>query len=306
MIGKYFCYSLRVRRALIIAWILFAAGVCATLAAQDPQQTQPPKPAQPAVQQTIPPQQAAPTQIPAPPQNQAPAAAQPPAAPAHVLRMIVLDPAHGGADTGARGPSGAAEKDLVLEFAQIVGDALREQGFEVVITRRGDTDPSFDDRATIANAQTDAIFISLHIGSTGPAGTVRTYTYLFPSLTAAGAPNATAGGQTQGVNAIAVQPAAPPPGFLPWSEAQQPYAEQSRKLGDLLQVELAQKFKGSPEISTSLPVYELRSVATPAAAVEISNIAAGSEQLEAMAAGLADEITRAVAAYKAIYPPGGK
>ncbi|HET6198724.1 MAG: N-acetylmuramoyl-L-alanine amidase [Candidatus Acidiferrales bacterium] len=291
------------RRALIIVWFLFLAGICATLAAQDTQQTQPPKPPPPVVQQTIPPQQAAPIQIPAPPQT--PAAPPPPAAPAHVLRVIVLDPAHGGVDTGARGPSGVAEKDLVLEFAQIVGDTLREQGFEVVITRRGDTDPSFDDRATIANAQSDAIFISLHIGSTGPAGTVRTYTYSFPSVTAAGAPNTTAGGQTQGVNAIAVQPAAPP-GFLPWREAQQPYAQQSRKLGDLLQVELAQKFKGSPEISSGLPVFELRSVATPAAAVEISNIAAGSQQLEAMAAALADGIGRAVAAYKTIYPPGGK
>ena len=290
------------RRALIIAWFLFAAGVCAALAAQDPQQAQPAKPPPPVVQQTIPPQQTAPTQIPAPPQIQTPAP-PPPAAPAHVLRVVVLDPAHGGADTGARGPSGTAEKDLVLEFAQIVGDALREQGFEVVITRRGDTDPSFDDRATIANAQTDAIFISLHIGSTGPAGTARTYTYLFP---AAEVPGTTTGGQTQGVNAMAVQPAAPPPGFLPWREAQQPYAQQSRKLGDLLQVELAQKFKGSPEISSGLPVFELRSVATPAAAVEISNIAAGSQQLEAMATALADGITRAVVAYKTIYPPGGK
>ncbi|MGH9731051.1 MAG: N-acetylmuramoyl-L-alanine amidase family protein [Candidatus Acidiferrales bacterium] len=306
MIGKYFCYSLRVRRALIIAWFLFAAGVCATLAAQDPQQTQPPKPAPPAAQQAIPPQQNAPTQIPAPSQTQTPAAPQPPATPARTLRIIVLDPAHGGADTGARGPSGTAEKDLVLEFAQIVGDALREQGFQVVMTRRGDTDPSFDDRAAIANAQSDAIFISLHIGSTGPAGTVRTYTYLFPSGTAAGTPNTTADGKTQSASAIAVQAAGPPSGFLPWREAQQPYAQQSRKLGDLLQVELAQKFKGSPEISSSLPVYELRSVATPAAAVEISNIAAGSQQLEAMAAGLADGITRAVAAYKTIYPPGGK
>lgn len=290
------------RRALIIAWFLFAAGVCAALAAQTPQQAQPAKPPPPVVQQTIPPQQAVPTQIPAPPQIQTPAP-PPPAAPAHVLRVVVLDPAHGGADTGARGPSGTAEKDLVLEFAQIVGDALREQGFEVVITRRGDTDPSFDDRATIANAQTDAIFISLHIGSTGPAGTARTYTYLFPT---AEIPGTTTGGQTQGVNAMAVQPAAPPPGFLPWREAQQPYAQQSRKLGDLLQVELAQKFKGSPEISFGLPVFELRSVATPAAAVEISNIAAGSQQLEAMATALADGITRAVVAYKTIYPPGGK
>ncbi|HEV2615790.1 MAG TPA: N-acetylmuramoyl-L-alanine amidase, partial [Candidatus Acidoferrales bacterium] len=210
------------------------------------------------------------------------------------LRIVVLDPAHGGEDTGARGPGGAAEKDLVLEFAQITADALRAQGFEVVMTRRGDTDPSFDDRATIANAQTDAIFISLHIGSSGPPGSIRTYTYLFPTASVAASAS------------TAAKPLPAPPGFLPWREAQEPYAQQSRKLGDLLQVELAQKFKGSPEISSSLPVYELRSVAAPAVAIEISNIAADPQQLEAMAPSLADEIARAVAAYKTIYPPGGK
>ncbi|MGH9709235.1 MAG: N-acetylmuramoyl-L-alanine amidase family protein, partial [Candidatus Acidiferrales bacterium] len=222
----------------------------------------------------------------------------------HILRVVVLDPAHGGADTGARGPSGAAEKDLVLEFARIVRDALRAQGFQVVMTRQDDTDPSFDDRATIANAQSDAIFISLHIGSTGPAGTVRTYTYLFPAAPTAAMPNPAAG-QTQSGNTL-MQPVTAPPGFLLWTEAQKPYTPQSRKLGDLLQVELAQKFKGSPEISSSVPVYELRSVAAPAVAVEISNIAADPQQLEAMAPVLADEIARAVVAYKTIYPPEGK
>ena len=289
------------RRALIIAWFLFAAGVCATLAAQNPQQT-PPQKSTPVVQQTIPPLQTTPVQIPAPPQT--PAAPQAPAAPAHILRVVVLDPAHGGADTGARGPTGAAEKDLVLEFARIAGDALRAQGFQVVMTRLGDTDPSFEDRATVANAQSDAIFISLHIGSSGPAGTVRTYS--FPSASTTAPPGATAAGTTQSVNVSAVQSAAPPAGFLLWREAQQLYTQQSRKLGDLLQVELAQKFKGSPEISSSVPVYELRSVAAPAVAVEISNIAADQQQLEAMAPGVADEIARGVAAYKTIYPPGGK
>ncbi|MGH9780862.1 MAG: N-acetylmuramoyl-L-alanine amidase family protein [Candidatus Acidiferrales bacterium] len=301
MIPEYFCYPLRVRRAPIIACFLFVAGVCVTLAAQNPQQTPPQKPPQPPNQQTVPPPQTAPMQIP-PPQAQTPQALAPPV---HTLRIVVLNPAHGGADTGARGPSGAAEKDLVLEFAQIAADALRAQGFEVVMTRRGDTDPSFDDRATIANAQTDAIFISLHIGSSGPPGTVRTYTCLFPSTSAAAPPSSAAAIETQSIS-TAAKPFTAPPGFLPWREAQEPYAQQSRKLGDLLQVELAQKFKGSPEISSSMPVYELRPVAAPAVAIEISNIAADPQQLEAMAPGLADEIARAVAAYKTIYPPGGK
>lgn len=224
------------------------------------------------------------------------------------MRVVVLDPAHGGTDTGARGPTGTSEKDLVLEFAQVVGDALRAQGFQVVMTRRRDTDPSFDDRATIANAQRDAIFISLHIGSTGPAGTVRTYTYLFPppAATTATVANAAGGAAPQSVNAMATQPVAPPAGFLLWREAQKPYAQQSRKLGDLIQVELAQKFAGSPEISASVPIYQLRSVAAPAVAVEISSIAVDPQKLEAMASALADEITRAVVAYKTIYPPGGK
>lgn len=94
--------------------------------------------------------------------------------------------------------------------------------------------------------------------------------------------------------------------FLPWREAQKPFLTQSQKLGDLLQTDLAEKFSGSPEISRSVPVAVLRSVAAPAVAVEISSVAADRSQLEAMSGDLAAAIARAVAAYKTIYPPGGK
>ncbi|MGB6874718.1 MAG: N-acetylmuramoyl-L-alanine amidase [Candidatus Acidiferrales bacterium] len=241
-------------------------------------------------------QQAPPQQSPAQPVAQS--AAPPQSIP--TLHTIVIDPGHGGEDTGARGPSGVAEKDIVLEFAQTVASSLRAQGFEVVMTRLGDTDPSLDDRATVVNAQTNAIFISLHVGSTGLMGTVRTYTYRFPA-TPQFAP-----ASAQDANPVVPQPAAPPPGFLLWREAQRPFLTQSVKLGDLVQIELAQKFKGSPEISSSAPVAVLRSVAAPAVAVEISSVAADQQQLESMSADLAYSIARAVAAYKTIYPPGGK
>ncbi|MGC1107622.1 MAG: N-acetylmuramoyl-L-alanine amidase [Candidatus Acidiferrales bacterium] len=241
-------------------------------------------------------QQSPAQQSPAQPAGQSPASPQP----ASTLRTIVIDPGHGGEDTGARGPSGVAEKDIVIEFAQTVASSLRAQGFEVVMTRLGDTDPSLDDRATVVNAQTNAIFISLHVGSSGLVGTVRTYTYRFPATPQFAPPSA------QGANLAAPQPAAPPPGFLLWSEAQKPFLAQSVKLGDLIQVELAQKFKGSPEISSSVPVAVLRSVAAPAVAVEISSVAANQQQLESMSTDLAYSIARAVAAYKTVYPPGGK
>lgn len=224
-------------------------------------------------------------------------AGQPPATPAPTLRTIVLDPGHGGDDTGARGPSGVAEKNVVLQFANSVATALRGEGFQVVLTRTGDTDPSLSDRDAIANAQSDAIFLSLHVGSTGAVATVRTYTYLFPTQPAGAPANPDSAATAEG-------PQAPPAGFLLWNEAQKPFVVQSVKLGDLIQAELAQKFKNSPEISASAPVAVLRSVAAPAVAVEVSSVAAGASQLESMGADLASCIARAAAAYKTIYVAG--
>lgn len=230
-------------------------------------------------------------------------ATQAPPQPAPTLRTVVLDPGHGGDDTGARGPSGVAEKDIVLEFAQTIANSLRSQGFEVVMTRTGDTNPSLDDRAATANAQTSAIFISLHVGSSGTPGTVRTYSYLFPT---AMPPAPTSAPGEIPFDTASVPTTAPPPGFALWREAQKPFVTQSVKLGDLIQVDLAQKFKGSPEISSSAPVAVLRCVAAPAVAVEISSVAVDQQQLESMSSDLAAAIARAIAAYKTIYPPGGK
>lgn len=286
-----------VQRALIFLGLIFFAAAFAPKissnaiapAQQQAQQQTPPK--QTPAQQTAAPTQQKPSQP-----TQAAQSATQPASSAPALRTIVLDPGHGGEDTGARGPSGVAEKDVVLQFANDVAAALRGEGFEVVFTRTGDTNPSLDERDATANAQSNAIFISLHVGSTGTVGTVRTYTYLFPSEPPPAPANP--------LNAANSQPApAPPPGFLLWREAQKPFVAQSVKLGDLIQVEMAQKFKGSPEISSSVPVAVLRSVAAPAVAVEVSSVAADSAQLQSMSADLASCIARAAAAYKTIYVP---
>jgi N-acetylmuramoyl-L-alanine amidase len=83
---------------------------------------------------------------------------------------VVLDPAHGGTDLGARGTGGIHESDIVLEFAAQVRTALESQGFQVVQTRQGNANPSFDDRSAMANAQRGSIFVTLHIASTGGRG----------------------------------------------------------------------------------------------------------------------------------------
>jgi len=65
--------------------------------------------------------------------------------------------------------------DIVLELtARCATDG--NQGFQVLQTRSSNENPSFDDRSALANAQTGAIFVSLHVSSTGLSGTVRAYT----------------------------------------------------------------------------------------------------------------------------------
>jgi N-acetylmuramoyl-L-alanine amidase len=224
---------------------------------------------------------------PAPPQStpaqQSPApttpAQTPLQAPSSGLNIVVLDPAHGGTDFGARGTGGIHESDIVLEFASQVRTALEYQGFQVIQTRQGNQNPSFDDRSAMANAQRGAIFVTLHVASTGLPGTARVYimTDLTPSTTDIS-------------------------GLLPWDRAQSPFLSLSRKLGDHIQGLLAQRFKGSPPVAQTASVRQLRTTAAPAVAVEISSVVIDDRtQLDHMALGIADAIARGAAAFRPSY-----
>jgi N-acetylmuramoyl-L-alanine amidase len=202
----------------------------------------------------------------------------PPVVPRAGLNVVVLDPAHGGTDPGARGTGGIRESEIVLDFAAQVRRALESQGFQVVQTRQGNEDPSFDDRSAIANAQSGAVFVTLHIASTGLPGTARVYVNSdLPVTTDAG-------------------------GLIPWDRAQTPFQGLSRKLGDLVQGLLAQRFKGSPNTAQTAAVRQLRTTAAPAIAVEISSVVVEDRaDLDRMAPGVADSIATGVAAFRPSY-----
>lgn len=199
-------------------------------------------------------------------------------APQSGLNVVVIDPAHGGTDLGARGTGGIQESDMVMEFVAEVRKALEQQGFQVVQTRQANDNPSFDDRSTIANAQRNAVFITLHISSTGLPGTVRVYVNSdLPTVTTAN-------------------------GLIPWDRAQAPFLGLSRKLGDLVQGMLAQRFKGSPDTAQTATIRQLRTTAAPAIAVEVSSVVVNERaDLDNMAPGVADAIARGVAAFKPLY-----
>jgi len=82
------------------------------------------------------------------------------------IGKIVIDPGHGGHDTGTIGPDGLQEKDLVLEVGRRLGKLLETRlGAEVVYTRKDDTFIPLETRTAIANQQRADLFISIHANS---------------------------------------------------------------------------------------------------------------------------------------------
>src|SRR5947209_383025 len=240
------------------------------------------------------------------PQAQAPTSTLPPQIPPSTSTeeapglTVVLDPAHGGADYGARGPTGIAESDVVLDFARTARIALEAQRLRVLLTREGNQDPSFDSRSAMINGLRNAVFVSLHVSSSGPVGTARAYYYVFPSdLTTANpaALAANAPGQTS------PPPTSAPPitartSLIEWDHAQRSSVDSSRKLATLAQTELLRRFKGSPGTPIAAPVRQLRTIAAPAIAIELSSIdVTDAKRLDQMTQPLAEAIGRAVAEF---------
>src|SRR5207244_12804595 len=76
--------------------------------------------------------------------------------------LVVLDPGHGGQDSGAI--CGAIfEKDFTLDVAQRVDRLLQAQGIATLMTRVGDSYVSLADRAALANRSRDCIFVCVHL-----------------------------------------------------------------------------------------------------------------------------------------------
>ncbi|WP_343754471.1 N-acetylmuramoyl-L-alanine amidase [Alkalibacterium iburiense] len=87
-----------------------------------------------------------------------------------VYQIVFIDPGHGGQDPGARGTLNGRtinEKDLNLSMSLKLRDALRAQGYNVIMSRENDKTISMVERARMANNTDADIFISIHHNSMG-------------------------------------------------------------------------------------------------------------------------------------------
>jgi len=93
------------------------------------------------------------------------------ATPTNTNRVIMIDPGHGGSNTGTRSAvDGRFEKQFTLDWAQQLESLLATNGWRVFLTRTNDADVSLDDRVAVADAHHADLFLSLHFNSPGRGG----------------------------------------------------------------------------------------------------------------------------------------
>ncbi len=184
------------------------------------------------------------------------------------LRSIVIDPGHGGADTGARGAGDATEKDLVMRLARRLKSAIESRiGLRVILTRDGDDDVLLDRRASIANNNKADLFISLHTNASvrpAPGGIqvlslrLDDYRGQVESADRTPLPVPVVGGGTRTIDVV------------PWDVAQLPYVDKSASVAAILQQRLKERgatlFTGP---TSRMPLRTLVGANMPAVMIEI-------------------------------------
>jgi N-acetylmuramoyl-L-alanine amidase len=162
--------------------------------------------------------------------------------------VVVLDPGHGGQDSGAMSGT-MLEKDLSLDVALRAERLLRAAGFTTVLTRARDRYVSLADRASLGNREDNSLFVSIHFNEgAGPAiSGVETYYALRQSIS--------------------------PPGFFSWLSFLQradaaPLMAASESLASFIQAALVEKTQAVNRGTKPEQFYVMAHVRHPAALVE--------------------------------------
>jgi N-acetylmuramoyl-L-alanine amidase len=91
-----------------------------------------------------------------------------------VVRTVVIDPGHGGADHGTHGRA-SFEKTMTLDVAKRVERDLAGSGLRVIMTRTTDETVPLDDRVELARTKGADVYVSIHFNSGGSAEGIETY-----------------------------------------------------------------------------------------------------------------------------------
>lgn len=165
-----------------------------------------------------------------------------PRVPAAPRFLVLIDPAHGGADIGAAIAPTLPEKDVVLALARRLQHQLAAKGIASSLLRTGDVALSIEQRAAASNAVRPALYISLHAANTGRG--VHIFTSLLPEATVSAG------------------------GFLPWDTAQASFLDLSGMVAGSVAAELENR--KLPNTALAAPLRPMNNIAAPAFAIELA------------------------------------
>ncbi|MDB9439243.1 N-acetylmuramoyl-L-alanine amidase [Dolichospermum lemmermannii CS-548] len=81
--------------------------------------------------------------------------------------VVIIDPGHGGKDSGAIGIGGVLEKDVILPIGKRIAEILERNGIQVIMTRDSDYFVTLPGRVTMAERANADVFVSIHANSAG-------------------------------------------------------------------------------------------------------------------------------------------
>jgi N-acetylmuramoyl-L-alanine amidase len=173
------------------------------------------------------------------------------------VRVIVIDPGHGGTDSGTKSAT-VSEKDLTLILARRLKTALQTRlGATVLLTRDADIEMDNEARSAVANNNQANFFISLHAGYS--ANSTNALSSIFVMKEDFGDGFAAASVSRNQL-------------FLPWYLAYRAHGQASSAAAEILEEELSKTLPGWKFPIQSAPLAVLSSATMPAVLLEIGNL----------------------------------
>ena len=217
------------------------------------------------------------------------------------LRTIVLDAGHGGHDTGAVGPTGLMEKELVLDVTQRVARLVEGRlGLKVLLTRDADVFVTLQDRTSYANRQRADLFVSIHANAHRVKGTDGVETFFLSSEATDNAARQVAAAE----NGVIQLEKATGRGTgkadvlktILWDLAQSEFQTESARLAEIVHDSVTQTLRMSNRGVKQAGFYVLGGAAMPAILLEIGFVTNPREERRLKDSYYRDELARAILA----------
>ena len=217
------------------------------------------------------------------------------------IKTIVIDPGHGGLESGAKGKFGTLEKDITLAIGLKLKRIIeRNLALRVEMTRDKDIDVSLENRAAIANNHKADLFISVHTNSSYRRNAQGSETF-FLSLNATDEEArrlAYLENTSADLEKPLIEESQDEIKMILWDMAQSAYLKQSQALAEIIQDELNTLLGTTNRGIKQAPFKVLTGVACPAVLVEVAFISNPEEEKELVKESFQDSVAEAL--YRAL------